>query len=61
MRKQDKLVEHSNDIASRLVNCENDSALIVLSKVDKTFNDIVGIIGIETCVLGSKSVNKKDL
>ena len=42
--KDDELIEHGDDVAARLVDCEDDSALVVACKGDETFDHIEGVI-----------------
>ena len=50
MSQQDKLIEHGNDVATWLMDGEDDSTFVVLSEVDETLNDIVGIVGVEAYI-----------
>ena len=55
--KQDELIEQCDDVGTRLVNGEDDSAVVRLDKVDKTFNHVEGVVCIET---GSRFVQEED-
>jgi hypothetical protein len=46
--EDDELIEQRDDIASRLMDGKDDSAFIVPSQGDKTLDNIVCIVSVET-------------
>jgi hypothetical protein len=47
-REDDELVEQRDYVAPRLVDCEDDCAVVVSSKRHKALDDVVGVVCIET-------------
>ena len=46
--QDDELVEHGDDVAARLMDREDDSAVVVAREGDQTVNDVEGIERIKT-------------
>jgi hypothetical protein len=43
------MIEHGNDVTTRLMNREDNGALVVTGQGYKTFHDIERVVCIETC------------
>ena len=47
LSKKNQLIEHGDNVAARLVDGEDNSAVVVTSEGDKALHNIVGVVGVQ--------------